>query len=855
MRCVTTGVATVCRGLVFSTLLSSIVLCLACGGPAPLTVGMPLHLEENLDHARVTGSELPERGMRSIDWHFDVEQQDWQAADDPQWPEEVPGMEWTGTALRASLSERNRLPVGVTAGVFFVPVPNLEREDWADIVVRARASGAVDFLGFRFNLTHLAPEGDPMLANARLVDPGTGPRNLWFLHQGDGTGVIADGNVHTYRLSVDEPSPEGFQWFDPWRELIILFGAQRERSDGELEVLSVSIVPKAARYAEPTGVRLEGREDYYRRTLYMHAPGRLEYDVWVPRGGRLDAALSVALPDQPVTFRVTARSEGGEETALLEQAVSNTATWTRGTANMSGFANQTVALALEVESEHEGAVALWGAPTVSGARPEGFRDRPNVILYVIDAGGADLMGVYGYRRRNTPNLERLAAEGVLFEHAYSNSAWTRPSTASFLTSLQQSILGVGSFDSLPPGVVTMHEHLHRAGYQTATITSNAWAGRFSTQGREIDFLRDADAELNSTSSVELHDDFRGWRETYPGQPYFVHVQTTDVHEPHFPVAPFAGLYVSPARRDSFDVWWPRLLDVQGPDYEETGDVSGAFRARLARIGVDPTVFFMLQRDLYDETMAHQDHQLGELVAKLKAAGEWENTLLIVTSDHGHPAGSFSRFGRELLDPRPEDWEGALFDSYRTHVPLIVVWPGHIAPGRRVSEPVSLLDLLPTVLELADLPLPEVMQGRSLVPLLTGRNGWDPRPIVFEQYQIDPRNGLIAGHIEVLDGRWGASLAVYPEIDETVDFRPDGIQRAARLFQSDKPQLLLYDVASDSFATHNVNDEYPELVERYREFLLAQIEAHEALALRFTPGGEVELTPEQLETLRALGYIQ
>jgi hypothetical protein len=107
----------------------------------------------------------------------------------------------------------------------------------------------------------------------------------------------------------------------------------------------------------------------------------------------------------------------------------------------------------------------------------------------------------------------------------------------------------------------------------------------------------------------------------------------------------------------------------------------------------------------------------------------------------------------------------------------------------------------------------------------------------------------------MDGRWGASLAVYPEADDTVDFHPDGIARAGRLFVPDKPRLLLYDVWEDPFATRNVNDKYPELVGKYTQLLLAQIEAHEALALHFTPGGEVGLTPEQLETLRSLGYIR
>jgi len=421
-----------------------------------LTADVPLHLEEHLDHARVIGSDVPEHGLEPIEWHFDVEQPDWQAANDPQWPEEVPGLEWTGTSLLATLSEENHFPSEMTVGVFFVPVPNLRRADWADILIRARARGAVDFIAFFFNLTYLAPEGDSLLANVWQWDLGTGLRDVWFLHPGEFAGVIADGNVHTYRLRVDHPSPPGLKWFDPWRELVLMFGAQSGESDGELEVLSVSIVPKSARYAEPTGVRFEGREEYYRRTLYMHAPGRLEYDVQVPPDGRLDAALAVALPGMPVTFRVSAKSQDGTETSLLQGDLSDTETWTPGTADLSEFVGQTVTLALEAESESEGAVALWGAPTLSGARPGRSDDRPNVIFYVIDAAGADLMSVYGYHRKNTPNLELLAAEGVVFEHAYSNSAWTRPSTASFLTSLQQSILGVGNWDSLPPGVVTMH---------------------------------------------------------------------------------------------------------------------------------------------------------------------------------------------------------------------------------------------------------------------------------------------------------------------------------------------------------------------------------------------------------------
>ena len=89
-------------------------------------------------------------------------------------------------------------------------------------------------------------------------------------------------------------------------------------------------------------------------------------------------------------------------------------------------------LALEADAERAGAVALWAAPTLSDTRRA---SKPNVILYVIDGGGADYMSLYGYNRRTTPNLERIAAEGAVFEAAYSNSSWSKTSTPSFMTSL------------------------------------------------------------------------------------------------------------------------------------------------------------------------------------------------------------------------------------------------------------------------------------------------------------------------------------------------------------------------------------------------------------------------------------
>jgi len=513
-------------------------------------------------------------------------------------------------------------------------------------------------------------------------------------------------------------------------------------------------------------------------------------------------------------------------------------------------------LVFEASSTTPDAVGLWGAPTLSGQPPPA---RPNILFYVIDGGGADLMSLYGYDRPTTPQLENWAQQGVVFEQARTSSAWTKPSTASFMTSLHHSVLGgfTKNEDRIPDSAVTMAEHFHAAGYQTAVFTSNPFAAGMSGLEAGVDLFRDQGAKANSASSVELHSDLLQWRDDWPGGPWWAHVQTTDVHEPHRPVAPFAGLYASEERQIRFHQWWDAVHKVQGI---ERDTVLAKYQAKLLHMGVNPKDFFQAQWDLYDETMTHNDETLRQLVAELKARGEWDNTLLILAADHGHPAGSFSRFGRGMVEPQPEEWEGALADSYRTWVPLVFVWPGHLPAGTRIEAPVSMLDVLPTVLELAGLPPAEVQQGRSLVPLLTGEGEWVDQPLVIEQVQAYEPTGDMVGHIELIDGRWAASLEVMPEAlteiyKNTESLETAGGWRAARPHRPSTPPLLLYDIDADPLCLQNVNTEHPELVSSYTEKLQNLWAEHQQLATLFERGGTASASDAQLEALRELGYIE
>lgn len=665
--------------------------------------------------------------------------------------------------------------------------------------------------------------------------------------------AFSDGALLTYVFPVRRP--EDLDENERATRIGIAFAVPRASG---IDIVSVTAIPAAEQLTWATTMSL--RDSYgfagrsARRSLYAHTPARLSFRVMVPEGARFDFGLGVVRDDLPVTFTITVRPDGGAEETLFEESYSDPAEWGQRSLDLAPFGGHVASLSLEATAERDGTVALWSAPTLSGARRS---DKPNVILYVIDGAGADFMSVYGYERQTTPNLEKIAAEGALFERAHSNSTWTQPSTASFVTSLHHSVLGGFRPESspVPPSVTTLAEHLHAGGYLTAAFTSNPNAALSIGPEHGADVIGEVYGR-DRPSSAGLHERFRWFGEHYPAEPYWAHFQTTDVHAPYPSVNPFAGRYVSAERRAKLAAWESK---IQGGAVWSTSIYAG-YREELARAGIDAHEFYDVLRGLYDEAMTQQDEQLGRFVERLKASGEWSRTLLVIASDHGHPAATFPRFGRGLLDPEPPDWEGALFGSLETRIPLIFVWPGHIAAGQRFRQPVSMIDLLPTVLDLVKLPPPSVTQGQSLAPLLLGEDGFETRPVILDEFRWNGKTGELVGNIEMIDGRWGASLEIGPTA-EGADPRlgrhavPAGGRLYSQPYFPNVPRLLLYDLEADPFAMHSVNELHPRRVERYEALLRRQWMAHRALGRQFQAAEKAPWTPEELRALRALGYVR
>jgi len=323
------------------------------------------------------------------------------------------------------------------------------------------------------------------------------------------------------------------------------------------------------------------------------------------------------------------------------------------------------------------------------------QDRPNVVLITMDTVRADHLSAYGYDRNTTPNLDRLAARGVLFENAIAATSWTLPSLASIFTGLLPHQSGANSFRVMNSGWATIGSVLGEHGYQTAGFNANIFYGQ-SGWGLGHGFgLYDDDPTsvrynlartLLGTAVIqplyqrfgsydaffrrdagELNADVFRWLRRPSHSPFYLYINYFDAHSPYAAPASyhrrFGKMPEAVLRRWGFAV----NLHPRAP-------VPASVRAGLM--------------DGYDDSLAYIDAQIGKLVQVLEAMPSWKNTIVIVTADHGEAFGEHGAFQH-----------GCDLHQEEIHVPLIVCGAG-IPAGRRIAPAVPIRDLFSTVLDLA-----------------------------------------------------------------------------------------------------------------------------------------------------------
>ncbi|MEX1020991.1 MAG: sulfatase [Litorilinea sp.] len=324
---------------------------------------------------------------------------------------------------------------------------------------------------------------------------------------------------------------------------------------------------------------------------------------------------------------------------------------------------------------------------------------PNIVLIAIDSLRRDHMSCYGYSRQTTPNIDRFAREGTLFEHTYSNYIPTTSAYASMLTGMDvfnTQVVALRHQGHLRAEVTTLPEILRTAGYNTTCVgfTGNASARGFDTYLEYKSWGgwnegRSPKAEnLNQVAIPELT------RLAHQQAPFFLFLRHMDPHAPYLPPAPFERMFYHGNERD------PRNTSMQPVmDFKPFRD----FFASWMPPGITDKDYIIAQ---YDGAIAYMDAAIQAIFTALEAQGLAENTIVVVNGDHGE-----SLYEHEC-------W----FDHYGLYeptlqVPLIIRYPGAIPPGQRVGGYNLHQDLVPTLLELAGLSTTIQFDGASLLPMI------------------------------------------------------------------------------------------------------------------------------------------
>ncbi len=404
---------------------------------------------------------------------------------------------------------------------------------------------------------------------------------------------------------------------------------------------------------------------------------------------------------------------------------------------------------------------------------------PNVIFITIDTLRADHLGCYGYARIETPNIDAIARAGARFSHAYTPVPITLPAHAAIFTGSFPMATGMHDFsgNKLPANAVTLAKVLRDHGYTTAAFIGAAVLDSrfglnqgFETYFDHFDFSRLDESSLDRIErrGDQVMDEALSWLKLHPPQPFLLWVHLYDPHYPYTPPEPFASRY-----------------------------------------SAHP----------YDGEIAFDDAQVGRLASVLRGQNMFDNSLIVLAGDHGEGLGEHS-----------EKTHGFFIYNSTLHVPLIIRTPVK-TPGaapRVVEDEVSLVDIMPTLLQALQIPIPANVQGRSLLSTILARS---------PQGAAGASKLYAETYLPLLHFRWsqlrGLQLRGWKYIDA--------------------PRSELYDTRADPREEKNLAGARQALVHEMHDRLYGLIS-------RLAPAGgsasaEKELTdPTLLERLKSLGYV-
>ena len=396
-------------------------------------------------------------------------------------------------------------------------------------------------------------------------------------------------------------------------------------------------------------------------------------------------------------------------------------------------------------------------------------EQPNIVFILTDDQRYDAMSCAGHPFLRTPNLDRLAAEGVRFGNAFVTIALCAPSRACFLTGQYAHSHGIKDNKThLDDSTITFPRVLHDAGYDTAFMGKwhmdgqegprpgvNRWVS-FKGQGEYWPSALNVDGRMTNVAGhmTDVLTDFAvDWLKQPRKSPFMLYLSHKSVHGPFTPPIRHSKLYS--------DAKVPRP-ETMGKDYEgQPKWLENAQGWNLGTRKADPEAHARFVRN-YNRCIVGIDESVGRVLSTLQDIGALDNTVVVFAGDNGYFQGE-----HDLRDKR------AMYEE-SIRIPLLMRYPRLVRPAKLENRMVLHIDLCPTLLDLAGVKVPETVQGRSWKPLLKGKASDWRRDFLYEYWEEKPFPiPTIRG---VRTDRW--KYIEYPEIDDTselYDLKNDPIE--------------------------------------------------------------------------------
>ena len=597
--------------------------------------------------------------------------------------------------------------------------------DWRSGWVGKGVDGDTTYahVGMRGRVYFEADRPAPLVARIRLRAHGTqaltpylNNKQLSSIHLGKGDGFV------DYDIDLPEEHVQAGENY-----LLVTFGGTVPIDGQDVSVAVDSIwirkqseSPKTARAPAydslVANVRLGDEE---RQAIALSRKSTLRYHVLVPANGSLGFGVGVeGEGDAPFSIAVTA---DGQPTTQVFTGMASGA-WTDHKVDLSGFAGETVRVDLSAEGQGTGRLA-WNSPRilVPAVPKRQLEPAKNVVVVVIDTLRADKLRPFNPQTRvKTPAIDQFASDGAVFELAQAPENWTKPSVASILTGLHPQTHQQKTGDAaLPSSAELLSEHLQGEGFATGGFIANGYVSdRFGfDQGWDdyTNYIR----EEKSTEAKDVFDDAGNWIEAHKDGRFFAYIQTIDPHVPYDPPGKYLQMYDPSEYAGQIR---PRM----------TGDLLEKAKRNPPQVVFDASDKRRLEA-LHDGEITKHDHFFGAFLERLSALGLANDTLIVVTSDHGEEFDDHGSWGH-----------GHSVYQELLHVPLMFRLPNRVPAGTKVGEAVSTLDISATVTDLLGVPAMAHNEGHALVGLMLGEAPSQPA-VAFSDFQDDRR--------VITTGRW------------------------------------------------------------------------------------------------------